>query len=73
MESQCRSLGYRDALAAGEECSTLTFMMVCVFPVPGPFAIMVYGEALTLVLSSLRNPVRFNQSVLFLGHHFIGS
>lgn len=35
MESQCRSLGYRDAFAAGEECSTLTFMTICVFPVMG--------------------------------------
>lgn len=57
MESQHRSLGYRDAFAAGEECSTLTFMTVCVFPVPGSFAIMVCGEALTLILSFLRNPL----------------
>lgn len=73
MESQHRSLGYRDALTAREECSTLTFMTVCVIPVLGSVAITVYGEALTLILSSLRNPVKFNQSILLLGHHFIGS
>lgn len=73
MESQRRSLGYRDALAAREECSTLTLMTVCVIPVLGSVAITVYGEVLTLILSSLRNPVKFNQSILLLGHHFIGS
>lgn len=72
MESQCRSLGYRDAFAAGEECSNLDIYDNLCFSCPWVFAIIAYGEALTLILSSLRNPVRCHQSVLFLGCHFTG-
>lgn len=57
MESQCRSLGYRDAFAAGEECSNLDIYDNLCFSCPWVFAIIAYGEALTLILSSLRNPL----------------
>lgn len=38
MESHCTPPGYRDALAAGKECSTLAFVFGA-FPFTGVFAI----------------------------------